>query len=140
MVDSEQLVLSVSHTHGPSLDPGLFIFSLSPRSGVEPQKAEAALFDELSKVASQGVTGEEVRKAKNIALVEFYDDLRTIAGKANLLGRYQVYFGDYRKLWTAVEDVEKVTAEDVQRVAKHYFGENNRTVATLIPDNEGGAE
>jgi zinc protease len=140
MVDGDQLVLSVDTIHGPSLDPTLFMFDLSPRTGVKPADAEAALYEELSKVVKTGVTESEVQKAKNIALVAFYDDLRTIAGKANLLGRYQVYFGDYRKLWTAVEDLQKVTAEDVQRVAKQYFGESNRTVGTLIPEDEGGAE
>jgi zinc protease len=107
---------------------------------VKPAVAESALYEELSKVGKSGVTETEMQKAKNIALVTFYDDLRTIAGKANLLGRYQVFFGDYKKLWTAVDDLQKVTAEDVQRVAKEYFGESNRTVGTLIPEDEGGAE
>jgi zinc protease len=116
------------------------MFSLSPRTGVKPADAEAALYEELGKVSEAGVTEPEIQKAKNIALVTFYDDLRTIAGKANLLGQYQVFFGDYKKLWTAVDDLQKVTAEDVQRVAKEYFNESNRTVGTLIPSDEGGAE
>ncbi len=140
MVDGDQLVLSVDYFHGPSLDPALFIFSFKPRSGIAPAATEKALHEELDKVLADGVTEAEVQKAKNIALVEFYDDLRTLAGKANLLGRYQVYFGDYRKLWTAVDELEKVTAEDVQRVAGQYFGEKNRTVATLAPESEGETE
>jgi zinc protease len=47
-----------------------------------------------------------------------------------------VFFGDYRKLFDAAKNYSAVTKEDVQRVAKQYFGANNRTVATLVPENE----
>ena len=41
-------------------------------------------------------------------------------------------------MFTAAEDYNKVTKEDVRRVAQKYFGEKNRTVATLIPEAENG--
>jgi predicted Zn-dependent peptidase len=47
-----------------------------------------------------------------------------------------VFFGDYRKLFTAADSYNKVTKEDLQRVAKTYFTDKNRTVATLIPEKE----
>jgi zinc protease len=53
-----------------------------------------------------------------------------------------VFFGDYRKLFDAAKNYAAVTKEDVQRVAQKYFSANNRTVATLIPENgePGGAK
>ena len=60
--------------------------------------------------------------------------MKTINGKANAIGTYEVYFGDYRKLFTAAADLEKVSLEDVRRVARSYFLPQNRTVATLIPE------
>jgi predicted Zn-dependent peptidase len=53
-----------------------------------------------------------------------------------------VFFGDYRKLFDAEKNYAAVTKEDVRRVAQKYFGANNRTVATLIPENAepGGAK
>ena len=80
----------------------------------------------------------ELRKAKNQLLANQYRQLKTIAGRANLLGTYEVFFGDYNKLYSADKDVEAVAAEDVQRVARQYFGEKNRTVATLIPEAAEG--
>ena len=81
------------------------------------------------------VTDTELEKAKNIRLVEFYRQMRTINGRANTIGTYEVFFGDYNKLFEAAKKYSAVTKEDVQRVAKAYFGADNRTVATLIPDN-----
>lgn len=60
--------------------------------------------------------------------------MKTISGRANSLGQYEVFFGDYRKLFMAADEFAKVTKDDVRRVAEKYFTEKNRTVATLIPE------
>ena len=137
LVDREQLAISVDHSHDFSLDPGLFFFTLRPRSGVDPTAVEKALYEELDAVARSGVTNEEMEKARNLLLVELYRELRTIAGKADLIGRYDIYFGDYRRISTAGEDFARVSADDVKRVAERYFHAGNRTVATLIPEGKG---
>ena len=80
------------------------------------------------------VTDQEIEKAKNILLAGFYRQMKTINGKANALGSYEVFFGDYNKLFTAADEYKKVTKEDVKRVAAKYFSDKNRTVATLIPE------
>ena len=136
MVDKEQLVLNVNAFRQNALDPGLLIFSLSPRSGVEPPRAEKALFEELDRLRSEPVSDQELRKAKNQLLADHYRQLKTIAGRANLLGIYEVYYGDYRKLFTVEQTLEAVTAADVQRVARQYLTEKNRTIATLIPEGK----
>jgi len=134
LVDRDQLVLSVSHSAADSLDPGQMVFRMQPRSGVDPAKAEQALFEELERVRATEVPADELQKAKNLLLTDFYRRLKTIAGKANLLGGYEVVAGDYNKLNSYPSDLEKVTAADLLRVARQYLGEKNRTVATLIPE------
>jgi predicted Zn-dependent peptidase len=54
------------------------------------------------------------------------------------MGTYEVFFGDYKKLFEAAQHYAAVKKEDVQRVARTYFGEMNRTVATLVPEAEKG--
>jgi zinc protease len=66
--------------------------------------------------------------------------MKTIGGRANAIGTYEVFFGDYQKLFQTEQELQKVTAADVQRVAAKYFGANNRTVATLIPSAEEKAK
>jgi zinc protease len=86
------------------------------------------------------ISDQELEKAKNGRLVEFYREMRTISGRANTIGTYEVFMGDYNKLFDAAKNYSAVTKEDVQRVAKKYFGANNRTVATLLPENEEKAK
>jgi zinc protease len=136
MVDQDQIALNVGARTQHSLDPGLFIFSMTPRSGVDPAKTEAVLFEEIEKLRSGTVSDEELLKAKNQLLSAHYRNLKTIAGRANLLGTYEVFYGDYNKLFTAEQDIDKVSAKDIQRVAAKYFSQANRTVATLIPEGK----
>jgi zinc protease len=134
MVDQDQIVLNVNAYRQASLDPGLFVFSMTPRSGVDPARTEKTLFEEIEKLQTTPATEDEMRKAKNQLLASHYRQLQTIAGRANLLGTYEVFHGDYAKLFNTERDLEAVTAADIQRVAKKYFTVNNRTVATLIPE------
>jgi len=133
MVDADQLAISVGGSLQPSLDPGLYVFTIQPRTGVELAKTEAALFEEIAKVQATPVSADELRKAKNQLLAANFREQKTIAGRAQLLGTYEVFKGDYHKLFTTEQDVEAVTAADVQRVASKYFNAENRTIATLVP-------
>jgi zinc protease len=135
LVDKEQLALSVNSFRQPSLDPGLLIFSVQPRSGVTPARAEKVLFEELDRLRDHAVDAQELRKAKNQVLANQYRELKTIAGRANLLGMNELFYGDYRKLYSREQTIEAVTAADIQRVAREYLKATNRTVATLIPES-----
>ncbi len=134
MVDQEQIALNVRTRAERSLDPGLFILSVTPRTGVDPARTEKVLYEEIEKLQTVELPAAELQKAKNQILARHYRELKTIAGRANLLGTYEVFYGDYNKLFTSDKDIDGVTAADVQRVAKKYFTEKNRTVATLIPE------
>jgi zinc protease len=109
---------------------------VQPRKGVAPEKAEQALYAEIDKLKTSGVDDHELQKAKNQAIANYYRSLRSINRRANVIGRYEVFFGDYHKLANVEQEFNKVTAADIQRAAKEYFDVNNRTVATLVPDAE----
>jgi zinc protease len=136
MVDTEQLALSVGAGVGDALDPTTFGFNIQPRSGVDPATTEKVLFEELARLQSEPVPEAELRKAKNQILAGLYRQLKTIEGRADLLGSYEIFDGDYSKLFTADKEIEAVTAAGVQRVARQYFTPKNRTVATLIPEKQ----
>ena len=136
IVDKDQLALNINGGSGFSFDPTLFNITAQPKAGVDPQTVEKAVYAELDRVKSEQVTDQEIQKAKNIVLATFYRQMDTISGRANTLGTYEVFFGDYHKLFTAVDNYNRVTKEDLQQVAQKYFGEKNRTVATLIPEKE----
>ena len=122
-------------SHEATFDPYIFTFTVQPRQGVAPEKAEQALYAEVDKLKAASVDEHELQKAKNQAISAHYRSLRSINRRANVIGRYDVLFGDYRKLANVEQEFNKVTAADIQRAAKQYFDVNNRTVATLVPDS-----
>jgi zinc protease len=136
LVDKDQIALSVDSDSSNAFDPTLIVISAQPKEKVNPQACEKAVYEELQRVKDSPVSDQELEKAKNIRLAEFYRQVRTINGRANTIGTYEVFFGDYNKLFDAAKNYGAVTKEDVQRAAKKYFETNNRTVATLLPENE----
>src|SRR4029077_9940459 len=121
-------------TFQPAFDPTIAIVVAQPKQGIDPAACEKAIYEELDKAKSAPISNKELEKAKNIRLVEFYKQMQTINGRANTIGTYEVFFGDYHRLFDAAKNYAAVSKEDVQRVARKYFGANNRTVATLVPD------
>jgi zinc protease len=136
LVDKDQTALDVSSMVEPAFDPTIVEVIAQPKQGIDPQACEKAIYEEIDKAKSAAVSDTELQKAKNIRLVEFYRQMRTISGRANTIGTYEVFFGDYSRIFDAAKNYSAVTNEDVQRVAKLYFGANNRTVATLLPTRD----
>jgi zinc protease len=140
LVDKDQTALDVSSSVQAAFDPTLAIITAQPKKGIDPEKCEKAIYEELERVKTAPITVDELQKAKNIRLMEFYRQMMTINGRANTIGTYEVFAGGYKNLFDAAKNYGAVTKEDVQRLASTYFGVNNRTVATLLPDNQEKAK
>ena len=139
VIDKDQLALFIQGNFGFAFDPTLFTVVAQPKAGVPPEAVEKAVYEELDRIKDEGVTDNEIEKAKNILLANFYRQMKTINGKANTIGSYEVFFGDYRKLFTAADEYGKVTADSVRAIVKKYFSDKNRTVATLVPETPTAA-
>jgi zinc protease len=140
LVDKDQLAITIDSNLEFAFDPTLFMVIAQPKAGIATTAVERAIYDEFDKAKSQPVSDQEIAKAKNILLANFYREMKTISGRANTLGSYEVFFGDYRKLFEAAQEYNKVTKDDVRRVAEKYFGDKNRTVATLVPETGDGGQ
>lgn len=134
LVDEEQVAISVEGGQSPHIDPFIFEIDIQPRDGVATDRVEKVLYEEIEKVRAGLVDEHELQKAKNTAVADFYRRMRTISGKANVLGFYDVVMGDYHKLFQTVELLNKVTREQIQQLAQKYFSPRNRTVAILVPE------
>lgn len=140
LVEDAQQAVNVQMRQDYSLDPGLTTLSIQVRAGVDPALVEKAAYEEMERIGKEGPSTEELLKARNQLSADFYRGLKTIAGKANTIGRYEVFLGDWSRLNTAVAELEKVTAEDIKRAASKYLTAKNRTVATLVPLKKEAAQ
>ncbi len=133
LVRHEKVAVSVSSWLHLSLDPGDFILDLDLKQDADLARTGRALDDEMERLQRAPVSARELRAAKNKLLTAHARAIHTNSGMADWLGTYEVFFGDYRELFSAPQAIERVTAADVQRVAQKYLIVSNRTVATLRP-------
>jgi len=136
LIDEQQVATRVFTDLSESFDPGLFIFYGVAARETDAATLERAMIQEIRKVVTGGVSEEELAKVKNRKLVDFYRTMATINGKANTIGTFELFYGDYRRLFSAPDDYEKVTTADIQRVAQAYLRKANRTVGVLDADED----
>jgi len=117
--------------------PNLFIFFSIAAAGKTNEENEKSMLEEIEKLKKELVTEEELERVKQQARAELIQRLSSNSGLAGELATYQVLTGDWRNLFRDLEAINKVTREDIQRVATTYFSERNRTVAYLIPETGG---
>src|ERR1700726_1000176 len=122
-------VSAFSYTPG---DPGL----LGIDATVDPKKREAAdqlILQIIDEVKQAGVTPEELMKAKKISLSHHLDSLTTMRGQASDIGSNWLRTRnlDFSRDYLAA--VQKVTLDDIKRVAAKYLVDQNLTLTSLNP-------
>jgi predicted Zn-dependent peptidase len=121
--------------------PSLFLFFSVPSSGHTVEENEKAIMEIIERVKKEKVEEEAIQRVKTKLRAALIRRLDSNSGLAAALCAYEANFGDWRKLFTDLEEYDKVTAEDVRRVAQKYLVDNTKTVAyTFAPKSEGGAK
>ena len=120
------------------VDPYLFGLSAGPLPGKTAEEVEQAMYAEVERLQKEPVTDRELTKAKNQITSEFIFAQDSVHRLASLLGAYEAV-ASWRVLAGYLDGIRKVTAADVQRVAREYLTQENRTAAILIPTKQGDA-
>jgi predicted Zn-dependent peptidase len=120
--------------------PSLFLMYAAPSTGHSIEENEKALYSIIERVKKDKVDDATIARVRMKLRAGLIRKLDSNSGLASELCTYAVNFGDWRKLFTQLQDYDKVTADDVMRVAKTYLTENTRTVAYTIAPAEGGAK
>lgn len=136
LVDKQQIAYTSGAFTVPTEDPGLFIALGLSNSGIEAEKLEDGMDLEIEKVKNELVTEKEFQKVRNQVENDFYSSNSTMAGIAESLADYHVFFGDANLINTEIEEYLAVTKEDIQRAAKKYLKKENRVVLYYLPKAE----
>jgi predicted Zn-dependent peptidase len=118
--------------------PGLFLFGAIPAPGKTNEDVEKAMQAEIQRLIDEPATATELEGVKNRARAGLINLLASNTSMAGELAQWQALTGDWRNLFGFLDKLEKVTAADIQRVAKETFKPSNRTVAYLEPEQEAG--
>jgi zinc protease len=133
LVVEKQMVVDIGAGYDmTSFDPGLFVVSAQMRPGIKAADTQVEVEKELAAMRDTQVGAEELQKAKNLEQAQFVYGQDSVMREAEMLGVYEM-LGDYHMVDKYLDGIEKVTAADVQRVAKTYLVASNMTEGVLVP-------
>jgi predicted Zn-dependent peptidase len=119
--------------------PNMFLLFVSASLNHTVAENESACYAILEKLQEAPVDKETLDRVKTKVRASLIRQLDSNSGLAEQLAYYYVNYGDWRKLFTSLGDIDAVTAADVQRVARQYFKREGRTVVyTVSPKPEAG--
>ena len=111
--------------------PNLFTYFLVPAAGKTAEDMAAPLHAEIERLKNEDVTAEELESIKTRAKASLLRQLDSNSGLALQLAMAETIYGDWRELFRSVDEIEKVTAADIRRVANETFVPSNRTVGKI---------
>jgi predicted Zn-dependent peptidase len=114
-------------------DAGLFITLALANMGVAPATLEQSIDSVVNDLKINLVGEREFQKVKNQITTDLVASNGTMAGIAESLANYEVYFGDANLINTELEKYNKVTREEVLKVAQKYLNKDNRVVLYYLP-------
>ncbi len=141
MVRDKKIALAVMAAEGipGGKHTNLFLFAALPNSGKTTEENEQAIYDILDRLKKEKVDQETLQRVKTNIRAELIRSLDSNSGLAQMLASYYVNYGDWRKLFTGIQEIDQVSADDVQRVVRQYFPADARTVAYTVPPEKEGA-
>jgi len=133
IVDEQQKALAVGAFAIPNEDPGVAMMYGIANAGVKPEDLEKAMEAEVEKVINNLVSDEEYQKLRNQAENDFISQNQRVSGVVENLATYYTFMGNANLINTELEQYQKITKDDLKRVAAKYFNKNNRLVVYYLP-------
>jgi zinc protease len=134
LVIEEEAAVSASISWAWRIDPGVFLAYAELAPGGDARRTEALLWAELERVRRAGVSAREVARARALLRSSLLHELSTHHGLAHALGQAEALLGDLREAGRALEHYQRVTPEDVRRVAREVLDPARRNVVVLEPE------
>lgn len=116
-------------------DASFMLFNFNIANDKDQTQALTNVKSELAKIGSLAYTQADLDRAKTKLLKDFENlennSIRKAINLTEIIGS-----GDYRLAFLYRDNIEKLTLEDIQRVAKKYFVDSNRTIGLFIPSKD----
>ena len=133
IVDQKQKALYAGSFPLALEDPGASILFGIANMGVDPADLENEIDSVITEVQTNLISETEYQKLQNQMENDFVTSNNTVAGIAESLANYEMYFGDANLINTELERYRAVTREDLKRVANQYFSKNQRITIYWLP-------
>ena len=142
LVYEKQLCSSVSSFNNTAEISGFFTVIATARPGSSLSEIERIVTEEIARLSKTGPTPAELDRAKAKQEFGFLSGLERIGGfggKADVLNRYNTYFGDPGRFQEDIERHRRASAAGVRAAADHWLNTRNRLLVRFRPEKSGRA-
>ena len=137
--EQKQLVHSISAYHSSMRDDSIFYISANYITEDIP-RLKTAIFDEVEKLYKNEITEEEIQKAKNIIERDTFYSRESVSNIAGSIGYTATLTNDTSYYKNYLDNINKVTADDLKRVAKEYLNPESAVISVILPSKENKPE
>lgn len=136
LVDKEQKAMAALVFPFQLEKGGLFITFCLANMGYTTADLESAIWEEIEKLKTEPIPTEEFQKLQNRQENNFVSSVGSVAGIAEQLANYHVYYGDANLINTVIDRYRAITPEKLQEVAKKYLIQENSVVLEYLPKSQ----
>lgn len=140
LVYKDQVATNVTVYNHTLQEAGLFQIYVTMKPGVDHSRAYRSVIGELWRPRNLLVSENDLQKAKNQVMKSYVDGLKTVHGRAEALALNETLYGDYEMLFKDLDRYNRVTREDVRKVANKYLGPDKGTLVVLKPEKAGAKQ
>jgi predicted Zn-dependent peptidase len=140
LVRQQQLTSGVSASSTGNRGPGLFRVSATALPGKSIADLEKAIYAEIEKAKTGTIADWELQKTQNNWKRNMAANLGSSLQRAISLGRYALFWDDPNLINTYADRIAAVKAPEIQRVARQYLVDTNRTVVITMPKATASSE
>ncbi len=115
---------------------GEFHLQVTGNNGVNLNDVEQSVFEAFKLFEEEGVTDRDVERIKAGLETQFYNGISSVLGKSFQLCQYNVFAGDPGFIEKDIENIKKVTKEDVMRVYEKYIKDKPYVVTSFVPKGQ----
>lgn len=130
LIDKKRLFNTVYAYNMELKDPGIFLIMGMLNEKTKPEIGEKSILAILDDIKKHGITKEELNRAKINMRAEFIFSLESSSSVANLFGDYYA-MGDIQPLLDYEDKLDKITLDDIKKVANRYLNNNQSTTVIL---------
>lgn len=130
--EQKGLAFSISASNGSFRDDGIFYITAN-YTPASLEKLEKAIFEEISNIQKYGITDEELQRAKNMIVQDTYYARESTSNISSELGYIMALTNNSALYDTYLDNIKKVTVQDVNNAARKFLGVNKSAVSVVLP-------
>src|SRR5688572_13985478 len=134
LVHEQQIAQDVAAYVLPTESTGMMLLHATAKENISIDQIERAVDAEVARVISDGISEDELTRAKNRAEVDYAHQIENYDMRADLIAMMSTYFNDPERVHHWLDPYRSATAEDLRNVARKYLTPENRVTTVFSPE------